>query len=249
MNAKSRRQIEMGKRVLEFARQHPDQSPAFATAVTRLQDRLVRAGQLAEQQRIGLNTVHVATRRKADLRKQMRLAHLDHLAQVAVTAAVEDPELPQRFTYPADATTYLAFQTVAAGLAAEAESRKELLIKYGLSEDVLSDLKVMLDQFQVVVEQGAAGRLTHVGASAELISVAEEVAQVVKIMNGLIRIRFAKQEDVLAAWESASNVFGPIRPETKPDSETTPPSDGSTPSEGTTPSTGTPSSGNVHPAA
>jgi hypothetical protein len=243
MNAKSRRQIEMGKRVLEFARKHSDQSPAFGAAVTRLQDRLNRAAQLAEQQRVGQNEVHVATKRKAELRKLMRKAHLDHLAQVALTAAVEDPELPQKFSFPDDATTYLAFQTAASGLAAEAESRKELLIKYGLSEDVLSDLKVNLDEFQTVVEQGAAGRLAHVGASAELITVSEEVVQVVKIMNGLVRIRFAKQDEVLAAWDSASNVFGPIRPDTKPESETTPPSDG------TTPSGGTPSSGNVSPAA
>ena len=89
-------------------------------------------------------------------------------------------------------------------------------MKHGLSEDVLSDLKVNLDQFQVAVEQDAAGRLVHVGASAELITVSEELVQVVKVMNGLVHIRFANQPEVLAAWESASNVFGPIRTESKP---------------------------------
>jgi hypothetical protein len=217
MNAKSRRQIEMGRRVLEFVRQHQDQSPAFVGAVARLQDRLNRAAQLAQQQLDGRSEVHAATALKADLRKLMLKAHLDHLSNVARVAAVDDPELVQKFTFPEDATTYLAFQTAASGMAAEAESRKELLLKHGLSEDVLSNLKVNLDQFQVAVEQGAAGRLTHVAASSELIAVSEELVQVVKVMNGLVRIRFGGQPEVLAAWESASNVFGPIRPDTRPE--------------------------------
>jgi hypothetical protein len=220
MNAKSRRQIEMGRRVVGFIRQHPDQSPAFVAAVVRLQDRLNRALQLAQQQLDGRSEVHAATARKADLRKLMLKAHLDHLINVARIAAIDDPELLQKFTFPEDATTYLAFQTAASGLAAEAESRKELLMKHGLSEDVLSDLKVNLDQFQVAVEQDAAGRLAHVGASAELITVSEELVQVVKVMNGLVHIRFANQPEVLAAWESASNVFGPIRLESKPAPDT-----------------------------
>jgi len=47
--------------------------------------------------------------------------------------------------------------------------------------------------------------------------VAEEVGQVVKVMSGLIRVRFANQPEVLAAWESASNVVAAPKPEEKPD--------------------------------
>src|SRR6478736_2514918 len=115
MNAKSRRQIEMARRVLEFVRQHPDQSPAFVAAVARLQDRLNRAAQLAQQQLDGRSEVHAATALKADLRKLMLKAHLDHLINVARIAAIEEPELLQKFTFPEDATTYLAFQTAASG--------------------------------------------------------------------------------------------------------------------------------------
>jgi hypothetical protein len=227
VRAKTRRKLEMGKRVLEFSRMHPDASPAYVAAAARLQGLLARADQLARQQIDGRSEVHAATARKRELRRLMMEAHLDHLANVAEVAAVEEPELLQKFVFPADATTYLAFQTVASGLAAEAESRKDLLIKHGLSEDVLSGLKVTLDQFETAVEQGAAGRLAHVGASAELVVVADAVVQVVNVMNGLIRIRFANQPELLAAWESAKNVLATPRPgETKPSTDGTPPAVG-----------------------
>ena len=145
----------------------------------------------------------------------------------------QEPELARKFVIPQDATTYNGFQTAASGMAAEAQSRKELLLKHGLAEEVLSGLEVALDQFDGAVEQGAAGRLSHIGARAELERMAEEVVQIVKVMTGLIRVRFASQPELLVEWESASNVVAAPRPE-----EVTPPS-------GTTP----PPGGEVRPAA
>jgi len=212
----------MGQRVLEFIRQLPDPSPGFANATLRLQERLARAHRLAQQQLDGRSEVFAATARKKDLRRMMLRAHLDHLINVAQVAAAEDPEVAQKFSFPPDARTYLAFRTVASGMAAEAASRKDLLIKHGLSEDVLSGLVTSLDEFETAVEQGSAGRLARVGATAELVTVADEVVQVVKVMNGLVRLKFAKQPDVLAAWESASNVFATPKPEDNPEPGTTP---------------------------
>jgi hypothetical protein len=226
MLARTRRKLEMGARVLEFSRLHPDTSAGYVAAATRLQELLARASQLARQQVDGRSEVRSASVRKRELRRLMKQAHLDHLSNVAEVASVEEPELLQKFVFPAYARTYLAFQAAAGSIAAEAESRKDLLIKHGLSEEVLSGLKMALHQFETAVEQGAAGRLAHVGATAELDTVADEVVQVVKVMNGLIRLRFANQPEVLAAWESASNVFATPRPETKPISGSQPPAGG-----------------------
>ena len=243
MRAKTRRKIEMGQRVLEFSRLHPDPSPGYAAAVTRLQERLARADQLAQQQVDGRAEMRVATRRKQEIRKLMMRAHLDHLASVAEIASVEEPALLQKFRFPPDATTYLAFRAAASSMAAEAESRKELLLRHGLSEDVLVGLKNSLDEFETALEQGAAGRLSRVGATAELDSVSDEIVQIVKVMNGLVRLRFAHQSELLAAWDSASNVFATPRFE-KPESDGSPTSGGTHPSGGTAPS-----SGEVRPAA
>jgi hypothetical protein len=223
MRAKSRRKIEMGQRVLEFIKQHPDLGPGFATATARLQERLARARQLAQQQLDGRSEVAAASARKVELRRTMRRAHLDHLTSVARVAAAEDPELAQKFSFPADATTYLSFRAAASGMAAEAESRKELLLRHGLSEDVLNGLVTSLDQFETAVEQGSAGRLIGVGATAELMTVADEIVQLVKVMNGLVRLKFGNQPNVLAAWDSASNVFATPTPDEQPESGATPP--------------------------
>ena len=151
MLAKTRRKLDMGTRVLEFTRLHPDTSPAFVAAVARLQERLARAVRLAHQQLDGLSTVHVATARKVELRRLIKRTHLHHLSSVAEVASVDDPELPRKFLFPRDTFTYRGFQTAASGLAAEAENRKDLLLKHGLAEEVLTGLQVALDQFEMAV--------------------------------------------------------------------------------------------------
>ena len=211
MNAKTRRRIEMGTRALNFSRAHPDASPGYAAALSRLEERLTRAEELAAQQRQGIMEVRAATARKFDLRRTMRRTHLVHLASVADVAAKEVPELTQKFVLAPEGTPYLAFRTAARGIEGEAQNRKELLVKHGLVDAVLDSLSASLDQFDLAVEQGTEGRRAHVGASAELDAVADEVVQVVKLMNGLNRFRFADDSESLAAWESVSNVFGPPR--------------------------------------
>ena len=217
----------MGTRALDFSRAHPDASPGYTAAVTRLEERLARAQQLAAQQRDGLLQVRASTVRKVELRRTMRQAHLSHLAQVAKVAAREVPELAQKLVLRPGTTTYLAFRTAARGMAAEAQNQKEMLVKHGLAETVLDNLVQALDQFDAAVESGAGGRQAHVGASAELRAVAEEVVQIVRVMDGLNRYRFLNDPERLAAWESASNVLASPRNGTpKPGPESAPPAGG-----------------------
>ena len=157
MNAKARRKLEMGARALDFSRAHPDASPGYTAALTRLEERLARGEQLASQQREGQLEVRAATARKAELRRAMRRAHLSHLAQVAKVAAREVPELAQKLVLRPGPTTYLAFRTAARGMAAEAQNQKEVLVKHGLVETVLDNLVQALDQFDAAMEQAAGG--------------------------------------------------------------------------------------------
>ncbi len=215
--ATTRRKLEMAARVLEFARLHPDPSPAFVAAVARLQERLDRADQLDRQFMDGRSALRVASARKVELRRRILRVHLRHLASVAQVASAEEPELDRRFVIPPGTGTFRGFQTVASGLAAEAESRKELLLKHGLAQEVLSGLQVALDEFESAVDQGAAARLRHIGATAELVTVDQDVNQIVKVMTGLIQVRYGSQPELLVEWESASNVVAAPRAEEKPD--------------------------------
>lgn len=226
MNAKSRRRIEMGTRALEFSRAHPDESPGYAAALTSLEERLDRAEELAGRQREGILQVRASTARKRELRMAMRKAHLAHPATVARMAAREVPELAQKLTLRPGPGTYLAFRTAARGMAAEAQSRKEVLVKHGLAESVLVNLAQILDQFDAAVESGVTGRQTHVAASAELQAVADEIFQIVQVMDGLNRYRFMNDPELLAAWDSASNVLAAPKTTPNPSPDTTPPTGG-----------------------
>lgn len=211
MKAKTRRKLEMGARALIFSRLHPDPSGSAGALLARLEDRLARATQLARQQREGILEVNQATARKRHLQGTMRRAHLAHLRHVARMAERDLPELGQKFVLRRGTIPYRTFRTAARGMAAEAESRKEVLMQHGLADTVLKSLTQALDEFDLAVRQGNRGRLIHVGASADLDRVADEVVLIVKAMDGPNRLRFTHQSELLAAWESASHVVAAPR--------------------------------------
>jgi hypothetical protein len=211
MKASIRRIIEMGNRVLEFSRAHTDPSPGYAAALARLEKGLAEADALAARQRDGLNAVRSATTQKRVIRRQIRRTQLVHLARVAEAAATEAPDIFQKFRLTKEGVPYLAFRTAARGMLAEAESQKELLVKHGLLDSSIQTLAKSLTEFEQAVEQGNTGRRMHVGASAELQALAEELIQVVRLMDGTNRYRFSDDAEALAAWESASNTFAPAR--------------------------------------
>jgi hypothetical protein len=217
MNARTRRKLEMGERALEFTRAHPDTSPGYEAAVTRLDEALNRADLLTDQQRNGLVEVHIASGRKRDLRRALRKGHLAHLGRVARVAEKEAPGLTQRFKVGLTGSTYLGFRAAARGMVAEAAARQELLIRHGLSTTVLDALSQGLDQFDAAVKQGTEGRRAHIGASADLDAVAAEIVQIVRVMDGLNRVRFTDDDELLPAWVYASTVGAtPIRAPVEP---------------------------------
>ena len=195
----------MGTRALNFSQAHKDPAEGYVAAVARLESSLTRAGQLAIQQRDGFSEVRAATAQKRELRRRMRRTQLLHLSRVAEAAGGERPELAQKFVLASEAAPYLAFRAAALGIANEAQNAKELLVKHGLSEPVLQSLTQSLEQFDRAVERGINGRRAHVGARAELDSIADEVVQVVRLIDGTNRFRFADQPESLAEWKSASN--------------------------------------------
>jgi hypothetical protein len=65
------------------------------------------------------------------------------------------------------------------------------------------------------VESNEARR-DHVGARAELKAMSDDILQLVVMLDGLNRYRFAGNAELLAAWESAKNVVTGPRPAEEP---------------------------------
>jgi hypothetical protein len=231
MKAKTRRRIEAGRRALEFSLAHPDPSPGYATTLGSLQALLARAEELITLQRDRIARVRGATVQKRNLRRRIRRSQMKHLAKVAQGAARENPELAQKFVLRPEQTPYLEFQAMARAMLAEAQSNKELLVKYGLAETLLEGMVRNVKQFDQTIEQSTEARRGHIGASAELDAIGEQIVHLINVMDGFNRDRFAEVPEVLAEWASASNVFGPIHPSSeKPASqEVTPPPGGEAP--------------------
>lgn len=199
----------MGRRAFEFSRRHPDEGPGYATALARLEEALRRTEVLVAQQQAGFAEVRIAAGEKTRIRGLLQRGHLAHLARVAKLAEAEEPGLPEKFRMRLTRGTYLSFRAAARGMLAEAESRKELFIRYGLAGAVLEGLSAELTRFDQAVQRGMDGRRAHVGASADLAVVAYEIVQVVRVMDALNEIRFAGEGELLPAWKSAANVVTP----------------------------------------
>ena len=90
-----------------------------------------------------------------------------------------------------------------------------------------------MKQFDLNIEQSTEARRGHVGASAELDAIGEQIVHLVNVMDGLNRDRFADTPEALAEWTSARNVFGPVHTSSeKPASEEKPVSQEVTPPAG-----------------
>jgi hypothetical protein len=240
MKASVRRTIEMSKRVLNFSLAHPDPSAGYSAALERLKNAVEQAEVLVARQEDGFKAHRAATGSKQSLRRKIRRILLLHVCRVGEAASIEVPELAAKFRLTREAVPYLAFRTAARGILVEAQSRKELLVRYGLLDGTLENLAKALEQFDQAVEQSADARRAHVGASAELDAVTDELVQVSRLMEGISRARFEHDPDALAQWQSASNVIGPPRSGRQP---------GGRSGGQVTPPSAPPQGGNIAPAA
>jgi hypothetical protein len=224
MDKRTRSRLEMCARALEFCQAHPDPSTGYTATVAELAELLARAQQLADLHRQGVAEVRAATVQKRKLRRSIRQSHMRHVGLAAQRAAREVPELAADFELAREPIPYLAFENLARAVVAQAEGRKELLVKHGMVEQVLVSLKDGLSQFGQAMQRAAEGRRIHIAAAVELDVVSGEAVGLVKLVDSHFRVSFAENPDLLAAWRSASNVVGPARSGGRVDGRTETPS-------------------------
>src|SRR6267143_7300635 len=210
MNAVLRRRFEMAARVRDFLRAHRTEG-AEAAAVARLEELLQRAEVLEAQQWAGVVATRASTEQRAEVRRALRSTLLRYLAGVGTVAAKENVELAVQFRLPRTRATNHAFLTLARGMLERATAQKALLESRGMSEQLLADLAVAVLEFEKTLEATRAGRRDHVGATADLRAVATEIAEQVRLLDGLVRYRFGDNAELMGAWASARNVVGSFR--------------------------------------
>ncbi|MBK6423979.1 MAG: hypothetical protein IPI92_11710 [Gemmatimonadetes bacterium] len=221
MKATIRRIQSMGVRALEFCTAHPDAGAGYAAATARLSALLLELTQLATEQRAGVTAERASVATKQELRTALEQSELLHLSSVVTAAADALPALVPVFSRVRESRSYQAFRTAAQAMLDAARQHQEALVPFGLSEAVLTSVGEKLAAFDQAMDATATARRQHVRAARALEEAGNELNQVVRVLDGFNRFRFAKEPDLLAAWRSAANVLGPSRPAT-PDEPTTP---------------------------
>ena len=213
MDARLRRRLEMAVRVRDFLRAHQTEDVAEKAALARLEELLQRAEVLASQQLAGILAARAATEMRGEVRRALRTKLLHYLSAVGQLAANENAELGQEFRLPKVGPN-TPFVTMARGMLEKATANKDLLVKRGMSETLLTDIEATIKSFEHTLETTRAGRRDHVGASADLRAVMAEVSEQVKVLDGVVRYRFGDNAELMGAWGSAHSVVGPSRSHT-----------------------------------
>jgi len=217
MNAVLRRRLEMAARVRDFLRAHRTDGVGDGAAFARFDELVNRAQALAAQQRAGVVATRSATVQRDGLRRALQTKLLRYLAAVGAIAAKGNGELVAQFRLPHNSTSQLSFLTTARGMLEKARAQKDVLVSHGMSEQLLDDLASVIVEYEKTLEASRAGRRDHVGASADLEAVASEIAEQVRLLDGLVRYRFGDNPELMGAWASARNVLGPFKPKSEPE--------------------------------
>jgi hypothetical protein len=196
---------------VKFNRGQPDTDPDYQLTAAELERQVALFATVAAAQREGLVNRSNAAARRRELRRGMRLIPIAHLAEVGRIASKEDPDLRNTFTFKPGVNTYTAFRTAAGNMVTAAQSHKDLLKKYGLTESVLEEFVQRLEEFDAATALATESRTVHRGATEKLASLANEIVQTVRVMDARNQQRFAGDPQLLTSWLSASTVLGTPR--------------------------------------
>jgi len=171
-----------------------------------------RAEVLAGQQRGGVAVTRSASRQRHAVRRALQSKLLAYLRVVGAVAGKVNASLAQQFRMPPNNASQQALLTTGHKILELATAQKEVLVGLGMREQVLGELAAALGEFEQTLEATRAGRREHVGASADLKAVLAEIAEQVRLLDGVVKYRFGDNAELMGAWASARNVLGPFKP-------------------------------------
>jgi hypothetical protein len=208
MDRTVRRRMEMSVHARDFNRTHPSSDPNHGLVLDELEETIKQMEVLAAQQVTGVVSRGSSAVRRKEIRRRLNDGLLRHLVTVANAAADERPELTREFRMPSTNLSHTVYRTVARTLLDKGVAQRELLLKHGLGETLLDDLRQAVDELDASVEETVASKQRHILARSELRTLSDQVMQLVGILDGINRYRFAREPQLLAAWDRAKHVVG-----------------------------------------
>lgn len=223
------RKLEMLKRVRVFSRAHPSDDAGYGKILGELEALLGQAEALEGVQRGQRAAATNARTRRNEIRRTVHFQLLRYLVAVGSVAAKDREELALQFKLPDVNAGNDDFAGSVRLMLAVAQTQKESLVRAGMVPELLDKLAEQLAGFEAASDSARTSKLGHMGARRSLELVFVQLTQLVRLLDGINRWRFAGNPDVLDSW-NAAKYLGPRR---------------QAPSEGETPA----GSGGVAPAA
>lgn len=179
------------------------------THLGRLEDRLARATAILARQHNGRVSARAARARRTELRSAVQFHLLRYLIAVGVIVGRTRADLADRFRLPDTRGNNRAFLTAVRAMLTLAESNKDALVAEGMSPGLLEELGAKVTEFETVSDAARTARLDHIGARADLDGVTTELAEAVRVLDGINRWRYGgKTPEPLVEWNAARHVPG-----------------------------------------
>ncbi len=100
MNAQLRRRLEMAARARDFLRAHQMDGVGQDLGLTKLEQLLEHAENLATQQRVGVAVERSAVKQRQELRRALQPRILGYLSAVGAVVGTQNAELAEQFRMP-----------------------------------------------------------------------------------------------------------------------------------------------------
>ncbi len=205
MNDDNRRRYEMQVRVVQFGTDNAGDFTGFATTkFAELAAIVTEIESESAAQQSGFGEAAQQYEVKDTARENLR----DLMAAISRTSKSMEYEfdgIADKFKFQRNMpdVTMLgkarAFET-------EANPYKAAFENYGLSGNFISDLTDAANAFEATFSTTASATAEHVAATAEEASKIRQGMIIVRILDGIVKNRYANDPGKLAAWISASHV-------------------------------------------
>ena len=214
MNRIVRRRSEMAVRVRDFCRVHPSADGNYTLVLGQVEEKITRMQELARQEEGGIATSRASVARRRQLRRRLHHELLRHLVTVADVAAGELPGLSENSN-----CRRVTRATRRSGLTlASSWSRDRRTKTCCRSTDWQTSCWMTSRAPWMSSTRRWWSRTRRAGtmwAPARKLT-SDDILQLVAMLDGLNRYRFAGNAELLAAWESAKNVVTGPRPAEEP---------------------------------
>ena len=202
-----RNAVNTFERVHEFLAQHPwsDAPATLGAQATELDDVIAHVSLDSLDQEAGVRLVRAHAKSQRNLRNTLYTDHMHPISRVA-REVFGVTGMDKAFRMPKPGAANQTLIASAGAMAEVAEKEKDVLLKHGLPEDFIEQLKAAatsLADARSAKVQSARRRTT---ATAALDDQVKRGKKAVRLLDAILQPRLAKDPELLAAWESAKHV-------------------------------------------